>query len=222
MNIFDAFPGNKRIVIQRSDADTGTYLIVEVATSETHSMNATATKFPVESGVNISDHILNQGVIYEVSGLISDDPIDFFQKGIVDRFKSPFIDNEKVYSSVVSQTRTFANDSPSKNAFYLLNILYYMKIPVNIVTDLTMYKNMVMESLIIPRDQGTTRALKFEAKFREVLVAQIKWTENLAEYDPRKPLSKPQSNEGGKDGVAVSTESQSAFYNIFDFAGIVP
>jgi len=212
MNMFDILKGKKRVVIQRSDADTGTYLVVEVAKSESHNMSATATQFPVENGVNISDHIINKGVVYELSGLISDDPISFLQEGTISRFKAPFVDNEQVYSSVVSSTRTFAKDSPSKNAFYLLNVLYYTKVPVNIITDLTRYKNMVMESLTVPRDQETSRALKFEARFREVLVAQSDWVENLAEYDPRKPLSQPQKSEGSKDSIAISSDPSSPFY----------
>lgn len=214
MNLFDVFQGNKRIALQRSDAPSGEYLIVEVAKSETHTLAANATEYPVENGVNISDHIINKGVIYEISGIISDDPIDFLNASIIDRFRSPFVEHEKIYSSQVSQTRTFVNDSPSKNAFYLLNILYYQKIPVNITTDLTEYKNMVMESLTIPRDQNTYRALRFDARFREILLAQSEWIENLAEYDPTTPLSQPQTNEGSKDGIATTSDPRDAGYRI--------
>ena len=214
MNMFDILKGKKRVVLQEANADTGTYLIVEVAKSESHGMSASATQFPVENGVNISDHVINKGVVYELSGLISDDPISFFQEGTISRFKAPFVDNEKVYDSGVSSTRTFAKDSPSKNAFFLLNKIYYKKIILNIITDLTRYQNMVMESLTVPRDQETSRALKFEARFREVLVAQSDWVENLAEYDPRKPLSQPQKSEGSKDSIAISSDPSSPFYKV--------
>lgn len=214
MNLFDVLKGNKRITIQRSDAPSGAYLVVEVAKSETHTLTANATEYPVENGVSISDHILNKGVIYEISGIISDDPIDFLNASVIDRFRAPFLEHEKIYSSQVSQTRSFANDSPSKNAFYLLNILYYQKIPVNIITDLTEYKNMVMESLTIPRDQNTYRALKFDARFREVLLAQSEWIENLAEYNPAEALSQPQKNEGSKDGIATTSDPRDAGYRI--------
>lgn len=213
-NLFDILPGNKRIVLQRSDAPNGPYLVIEVASSETHTLNATATEFPVENGAVISDHVINKGVIYEVTGIISDDPIDFLNKSTLDRFKAPFVEQERIYSSQVSQTRTFVKDSPSKNAFYLLNILYYQKIPVNITTDITEYKNMVMESLTVPRDQNTIRAFKFTARFREVLLAQSEWIENLAEYNPPEALSQPQSNEGSQDKIAVSSDPRDIGYRI--------
>ena len=217
MNLFDALLGKQRIVIQVAGGSSDPYLTVEVAKSESHTLTANATEFPVENGVTISDHILNKGVVYELSGIISDDPIDYFNKGALDRFKAPFVEQERIYSSKVSQTRTFTKDSPSKNAFYLLNILYYQKIPVNIITDLTEYKNMVMESLAVPRDGQTSRALKFEARFREILLAQSEWIENLAEYDPTKPLSQPQVNEGSKDAIVTSSDPKSVAYIIGQF-----
>ena len=48
---------------------------LDASLSESHSMNATVTEYPVEEGADIADHIRRQPDTITISGIVSDTPL---------------------------------------------------------------------------------------------------------------------------------------------------
>ncbi|MEW5803909.1 MAG: phage baseplate protein [bacterium] len=94
-----------------------------------------------------------------------------------------------------------------KDAYDILDQIYENKIPVLIITGLTAYQNMIMESLSMPRNIGTTRALFFTASFRRVnfvfsesvVIPAMKDKQTADRGTPKKSLGTQQSKTISSD-----------------------
>lgn len=122
---------------------------LDVDISESHVYNSTVTKFPVEYGSNISDHIINNPVTLTMTGLISNTPIGFFRGKIGQYIRGEAFERHKI-------------------AFEELLFLRDSKIPFTVITTLGEYLNMVFESITFPREVGSSQSLRFTAVMTEV------------------------------------------------------
>lgn len=121
--------------------DKGRVGVVEldVTISENHTFNSRATNFPVETGGDVTDHIINDPDILTLSGLVSDTPLNIFS------FFTRSID-----------------------AFNRLVDLHERRVPVTVVTGLKVYQNMVMTTLDVPRNINTGQSLTFNITLQNI------------------------------------------------------
>lgn len=108
--------------------------------SEEHQYTSRVTYFPVESGTIVSDHILNQPTIVNLSGLISDTPLNLF-----------FPSNRSVA------------------AFNQLIRIHEQRQVVDIVTGIKVYRNMALTLLDVPRTIRTGQTLTFNLQFQQIV-----------------------------------------------------
>jgi hypothetical protein len=127
--------------------------MIDAALTETHTLESDVTAFPVESGSMVTDNVRPKPRTVEIDGIVTDTPLP----GAVANARG-----------TLDAKGNFAH-APSDDALAALEAIYLGREPVEIVTELKTYPNMVMSSLTIPRDADTGHALQFNATFTEVI-----------------------------------------------------
>jgi hypothetical protein len=114
-----------------------------------HTSKLRITENPVETGAAIADHSFMQPQELSMEILMSD-----------------------AATSIVAGQFT-GGWSRSVTGYQVLRELQRMRIPVNILTRLGLYKNMLIESISAPDDYKTLYSLRVSVIFREVIIAQV-------------------------------------------------
>jgi len=127
----------------------GGYFFDAVLRSE-HTTSLTITDHPVEIGAAISDHsFVNPSILVMEVGM-----------------------SDVAKSLVKGQ---FAGGwSRSVTAYKVLLELQKSRIPFQVLTRLNLYKNMLIETMIVPDDKETLYGLKATVTMREIFVATVK------------------------------------------------
>ena len=163
------------IHIQRVNPETGQVseiIELDVTLDATLSGVMTVTSFPVEDGVDISDHAQKQPDTVSFRALVSSTPLRFFS-----------------FSPIIGDARPRA-------AFEILTELQETPELVRIVTDLKTYDSMGLISLSAPRRSDTKHALMFTATFREVRIVSSQVVTLPPEEQVQQTATKKE--EGGK------------------------
>lgn len=126
---------------------------VDVSIRERHDRASDITSFPVEEGVDITDHVRTKPRTIVIDGVMTDTPSGLLAlavvPGLIDRF---------------------AGVPRSVESFQKLELMWNGKWLLDVVTSLTVYRNMVIERLQVPRDVRRGRSLRFSISMREVLL----------------------------------------------------
>jgi hypothetical protein len=158
---------------------------VDVSVSETHETDCDVTENPVESGANITDHVQVKPARLTVEGLVSDTPIKFLQ-GVRDLF----------------------DDNRSRKTYEELLAIQTAREPIDVITGLKQYSNMILKTLTVPRNSDTGRSLRFTAQFQEVRIvdsasisiavsdSQFQKKSTLGKTSTATPTSKVQQDAG--------------------------
>jgi hypothetical protein len=117
-------------------------IFLDATIDENHSFTSNVTSYPVESGSNISDHIFNNPEKVNITGIVSDTPLNIF---------IPF--------------------NRSIDSFNVLLRMFYNKDIITLITGIKIYTNMVMTSLNVPRDVRTGESLTFTMEFKRVIIS---------------------------------------------------
>jgi len=166
-NIFDMLKARKITVITDGEK---TIVACDVVTEESHEMVSEVTEFEVEDGSLITDHVIKKGKRLKITGLISDDPITILQTGLLERSSSI------LPTSLKSKLGFGIGGKNSKNAFDQFEKIYDEKRPVEVVTGLKKYDNMIMIDLNMPRSSKTVRSLQFTATFKQINIVSTDFT----------------------------------------------
>lgn len=138
-------------------------VVIDAALRETHTRKSEVTSYPVEKGADVTDHVRRLPRELEIEGIVSDTPL-----GLALIARNVTLGDEEVAD---------ASAQPySVEAWQALEAIHDASLPVTVTTSLRLYTNMVMESLVVPRDAKTGAALRFTATFREVVITENKRT----------------------------------------------
>ncbi len=162
---------------------------LDAVVSETHKKKAKATKYPVEYGGTISDHVFLDPESITISGVITNSPVEFF-----------------------SGLRNFGSDLV-QDAFDALNELIEAKTPVDVVTKLKTYENMIIEPLTIPRNAKTGDSIRFTATLTKITTVKLNTVlipASLVSTKNKKTGSKGSSkvNAGNKQGKELDAGTE--------------
>lgn len=114
-------------------------IFLDATISEDHEYSSRVTNFPVEEGRIISDNIILEPEILQVSGIVSDSPLSIF---------APF--------------------NRSITAFNQLVRIHQNREIIQVVTGIKIYDNMVLTNLQVPRDIRTGQSLTFNMTFQKI------------------------------------------------------
>lgn len=130
-------------------------LELDVTITENHAFNTTVTKFPIEKGADITDHIINDPVKLSMIGFITNSPV-------------------RIFGGVPQNLEAGLKAIPNRvqNAFSQLLALRDSKKLFTVVTGLEVYKDMFFESLVFPRDRTTGEALRFTSTLTSLAKAE--------------------------------------------------
>lgn len=116
-------------------------VVLDAVISEDHVYNSRVTNYPVEDGRIISDHIINEPVTLQITGVVSDTPLAIF---------APF--------------------NRSINAFNDLVEVHNRRELITVVTGIKVYTNMVITSLQVPRNIQSGQSLTFVIDMQKVFL----------------------------------------------------
>lgn len=159
-------------------------LTIDVTVSESHKSEATPTENPVESGVNVTDHVEQKPDELTINGEVSATPLNFEAtlKGIgtsVGAFIGKRIGKGlgSTIGGAIGGALTgllFKKQDRIKNAYDQLLDLQRKRIPFDVITGLRKYDKMLLSSLTIDRGQDTRGKLVFSATFKQIRIVQNK------------------------------------------------
>lgn len=113
-------------------------LTIEATLSENHNFKSTVTRFPIEGGSIVSDHIVNDPEQVKIEGFISNTPV----KGEV--------------------------DNHAQSAFDMLFAMWEAKELISVVTEHRIYVDMAITDITVPRNAKTGQSIQFSADLMKV------------------------------------------------------
>jgi len=137
-------------LVRFTDSVTGNFWDVDVSVTQSHDLTIDLTDFPVERGVNITDHKRRKPDTVKVEGFISNAPA------------------RKVEDLGVGYYRR------GKDAYDFIRNLAESAGLVTITTKLRTYSNMALASLSTPVTAAQGDGLTFTATFKEIRVVENK------------------------------------------------
>ena len=166
-------------------------VILDVAISETHTLQARATDHPVESGCSVIDHIQPLPDSIQLEGVISNTPTAFL--GL------PALGLRQ-----------------ASDAFQQLEELMKNGQPVQIVTSLKTYKNMALENLTIKRSAANSDALCFTCSAKQIRMVE---SQVISIPKPKVKRAQPKKSLGKQPPVkapeAVEMKVKSLLSSLF-------
>lgn len=183
------------ILYKKTPSELGT-LTLDVVISENHQFDSKVTQYPIESGGEVADHIINDPVILSMTGIITNSPI-------------------KIFGGILSNLASGQPAIPNRvgAAFTLLTDMREIKERFVVVTGLKVYNFMFFKSLSFPRDGNTGDALRIVAVLTRISKAASKKVE-VQNLDPgttdakknTKDLGAEKVDQGGKTVTDSTTE----------------
>lgn len=116
-------------------------VFLDATLTEDHIYNSRVTSYPVEDGRIISDHIINEPEILQITGVVTDTPLSIF-----------------------------SSFNRSIDAFNRLVRVHTQRERITVVTGIKVYTDMVMTSFQVPRNVQTGQSLTFVIELQKVLL----------------------------------------------------
>lgn len=157
-------------------------VIFDASVVENHSQNATVTKYPVETGSDIADHIRVEPLSFTMTGAVSNTPI------------------------IPLASLTAQGDRRAENAFEKLRELQEKGALLTVTTTLRTYKNMVLTAISVPRDASRGNIVEAALTFEEMVTAKA---DLVAAREAADPARAPQT-DAGTNSPNAATPAQAA------------
>lgn len=141
-------------------------LVFDATIEEQHTITATVTNFPVETGYSISDNIRLEPRILTITGYISNHPIWFSDLSAHTLMQPNYFNASSASSSIQDRVQM---------TFNLLEDLTTNFIPISITTTLprkNRYQNMYITNVTCPREANSSDYLKFTITAQKLITAQ--------------------------------------------------
>lgn len=114
-------------------------VFLDATLTEDHNYSSVVTNYPVESGRNISDHIYNEPITVQITGIVTDSPLSFL-----------------------------SSFNRSIDAFNRLILIHQRRERITVVTGIKVYPSMVMTNLQVPRNVNTGQSLTFSIQLQQM------------------------------------------------------
>lgn len=151
-----------------------TVFTIDCTINEKHERESPPTEFPLESGQSITDNIIIKPFSLELTGIISDTPINAITE-IITTLATAVLPPAGVIAggaAALALSKALAGaDSPSISAYKQLLQLQELKEPFQVVTTLRVYNNMYVKNISVPRDAQTGQILIFTVSLVQLLIA---------------------------------------------------
>lgn len=168
--------------------------IVADAITEVHPKHtSTITAHPVESGVNISDHIFTNNVVIDVMGEFSNNPNRIVQGNLVN----------------------YQNNSRDQEAWGILYKIYSQEQPLTIVSRFQVYDNCYITSLTALDEIDTGETLRFSMTLEQVRFATLQERVSTFSVSAQYQDQTSQKNVKGSTTIKVVPGTESLIRAVF-------
>lgn len=167
----------------RTRTVTMNVLQIDATLSETHDSDVDIATHAVEEGVDISDHIRIKPVSLTIDGIVTDTPFTIQAQiaGVLSSGAVALTSKLGAFTGLAGGVITGAaigkalglSSNRAKDAYHFLRELQLQRQTFNVVTGLKLYRNMVLESLSVPREVSTGKAIRFTARMREIKIVSM-------------------------------------------------
>ena len=137
---------SNQVLFSVIDNESNTSHDLDVSTSETYTFTSEATEVVLQSGLVVSDHIINKPEDIKVSGIVSNSPISLLY---------------------------FTDTNDAKDFFNSLKELRETKTLVTVSTGLDVFESMAITSIIVTRDKDKSNALFVDIGFKKFNIVEI-------------------------------------------------
>lgn len=154
---------------------------IDVTVSEVHNRASQITSNPIENGVTVSDHIINDPKTVNLTGVISNTPLALFGLG--------------------------SDDARVQDAFDALEEIYDSRLPFDLQTGFKLYRNCFFTSLTMPKVRAGE--LRFTATLQEINIVETQITQiPSSQLDAADAALSSQNDAGRQQGQAVTENQQ--------------
>ena len=158
--------GRKRPpVIYSQDSDVA-WIELDACISQNHSYKNQVTKYPVESGVDITDHVRQEPDRLKIEGHITNTPVRWLN-GLFSRNVAGNSGADRVISAYESLLLV-SGRKVTKTGDTITTSQFSKPLLVDIVVRYRVFTDMIMESLEFPFDDKTGDAIEFSAEFVKI------------------------------------------------------
>ncbi len=153
---------------------------IDAVISEKHRFDNLVTEHPLEDGSPVTDHIVNQPVVLDMEGRITDTPLSILASvgsGATGLIASDLsVDGQQIDPAVIAAgTGVLGATLPgrAKLAYQELVALFVSRETFTVLSGINEYLNMAFESLEFPRNAQDGRSLRFRATMRELIIVGV-------------------------------------------------
>lgn len=177
------------LLFNMTDQETNEDIAFDTTTQEVYSFSSEIPKNTLQDGSIVTDHIINKPLVYKMSGIVSDTPIEW---GI---FESPTL------------TR-------SLTLYKKLEALRERKPLLTLVAGLDVLEDMGISSINIVRDTNRAHGLFADITFEKIKIVELK-TKTIEQSKVKKELQSSTATPINKGTVqGAQTENSSFAYKI--------
>jgi hypothetical protein len=149
---------------------TAILLKLDACLSQSHKYSNKATSYPVESGLDITDHIRQEPEQFSIEGIITNSPVSFFPlltsfSTIVNRGKDRVM---TAYEALLLICGRKMVRVPEMSGNFINTTIEAKPKIVDISTNLRVFNDMVIENLTFDFDGKTGDALPFKADAKRI------------------------------------------------------
>lgn len=188
--------------------DAGLVLLtLDAAISTKDEYTNKITSYPVENGLDISDHVKQEPDEFDVEGMVSDTPDDYFT-----------LDGPHSATAYKALCMIAGRDYVAHENAYIKNE-FPNPIMVDIIGKYRIFTDMMIEKFVAPRTINTGDTIHFTAHFKkirkaEVSLSVIKYTSAGRVGSDGVDRSQGNADQGKKQPEAVSNPIQDAINSL--------
>lgn len=139
-------------------------VVIDAFVEERHTMSAQITQYPVEEGFNISEHVTHNPDGLTLHCFVGPQPV-------------------KILGGILNITSL---KNQAYQVYEALVVLKEMSDPIEVITGLRVYDNMIIDSINITRNKDNGQSLEFDIGFSQIIIVQSLETDIPANKQARR------------------------------------
>lgn len=212
--------GTGQTKVQFIQNATSTVIEFDASLKENHTRPSPPTKFPIENGQTISDHVIIEPFELELTAMITNSPIGGLQ-GLLTEGVTSLAGSLIPPAGIIVAAGAYSlisgiagAKSPSVAAYNQILQLQQNAQPFDVLTSIYRYPSMWISNLSVPRDAETGDALVFDIKLVQLILVSPQSVNVQVFANPSLAANKADLGQQGLNLPNGFAQGQKAFNNL--------